>query len=357
MKPQIELMLGYLNATQKNLSALLNRADELIAKLDHIPVTESTNLYFIGNGSSGEDANIAAFLSVKLLGKLPHCVTPYSFTHGLIDAVQAKDIVVAISQTGTSHEVVESLRLANKKDAYTISLSATAGSPVLTEAKIPLLFPECLEHVDYKVTGVLGQLYGLWIMILALALHNHKIDKAQLDAHLAEIKALNGDYDKLAKTTMDWVTKNGEVFENAKTITILGTGDLRETAMEFAVKSIEVQSRFSMAVETEEFLHGICAANPKDNLIILLVDPRSSSYNKRVYDVIVSRKQNVLWIGSDAPLEGLRLDLKTSATYSTIQFFPVVHACIIAWAIQKNYGDHGAEVFADYQKKLKVREE
>jgi fructoselysine-6-P-deglycase FrlB-like protein len=357
MKPQIELMLNYLNSTQNNLSALLNRSDELIAKLDRIPVNDKTNLYFIGNGSSGEDANIAAYLSVKLLGKLPHCCTPYSFTHGLIDAVRPQDIVVAISQTGTSHEVVESLRLANKKEAYTISLTATAGSPVMKEAKIPLLFTECLEHVDYKVTGVLGLLYGLWIMILGLALHNHKIDQVQLAQHLSEIKDLNGDYNRLAKTTADWVNDNGEILENTKTLTILGTGDLRETAMEFAVKSIEVQSRFCMAVETEEFLHGICAANPKDNLIILLVDPRSSAYIKRVYDVIVSRKQNVLWIGSDAPSGHLKLDLKTSETYSTIQFFPVIHACIIAWAIQKNYGDHGAEVFADYQKKLKVREE
>jgi len=357
MKPQIELMLNYLNSTQNNLSALLNRSDELIAKVDRIPVNDKTNLYFIGNGSSGEDANIAAYLSVKLLGKLPHCCTPYSFTHGLIDAVRPQDIVVAISQTGTSHEVVESLRLANKKEAYTISLTATAGSSVMKEAKIPLLFAECLEHVDYKVTGVLGLLYGLWIMILGLALHNHKIDQAQLAQHLSEIKDLNGNYDHLAKTTADWVNDNGEILENAKTLTILGTADLRETAMEFAVKSIEVQSRFSMAVETEEFLHGICAANPKDNLIILLVDPRSSAYIKRVYDVIVSRKQNVLWIGSDAPSGDLKLDLKTSETYSTIQFFPVIHACIIAWAIQKNYGDHGAEVFADYQKKLKVREE
>lgn len=357
MKPQLSLMLGYMTSTQKNLNSLLDRADELIVKFENITLKEATNLYFIGNGSSAEDANIASFLSVKLLGKLPHCCTPYSFTHGLIEALKPGDIVVAISQTGTSHEVVESLRLANKKEAITISLSATAGSPVLTEAKIPLLLSECVEHVDYKVTGVLGLLYGLWFIILALAFYNHKISRVQLDQHLTEIRTLTGRYDDLSKKTMAWVNAHVDVLDNAKTLSILGTGDLRETAMEFAVKSIEVQNRFSMAVETEEFLHGICAANPKDNLIILLVDPRSSAYTKTVYEAIVSRKQNVLWIGHDAPEEGLRLELISSETYSTVQMFPIVHACIIAWAIMKDYGDHGAEVFADYQKKLKVREE
>ena len=356
MKPEVKLMLEHLNSTQENLSALLDRADQLIAKLDHIGIHEATSLYFIGNGSSGEDAVIAANLAVKLLNKLPHCCTPYAFTHGLSEVLKPGDIVVAISQTGTSHEVVESLRLAKKKQAVTIALSATDHSPVMAEAAIPLLLPECVELVDYKVTGVLGLLYGLWIVILALAYHNRKLTKTDLDQNLNEIKHLNAQYDDLVKTTAIWVQSHLDRFDKAKTLTVLGSGDLAETASEFAIKAIEVENRFCVAVDTEEFLHGVCAANPVDNLIIMLVDTRSSAYSRKVYDAIVSRGQNVLWIGQDAPKEGLRLELIPSQTYSTALMFPVVHACIITWAMLKDYGDHGAEVFADYQKKLHVRE-
>jgi len=357
MKPEIKAMLGYLNSTQISLDHLLKRADHIISKLDSIKINSSTNIYFIGNGSSGEDARIAAFLSVKMLGILPHCSTPYSFTHGLIDALKPGDILVAISQTGTSHEVVESIRLANKKKALTIALTATEGSPVAIEAQTSYILSECVEKVDYKVTGVLGLLYGLWIVILGLAYHNKKITKNELSENLNEIESLNGRYDELVQVTTDWVTKNIEIFEKTRTLTVLGTADISETAMEFAIKSIEVQSRFSMAVETEEFLHGICAASPTDNLIIMLVDPRSEAYSQKVYESIRSRHQKVLWIGSNAPSEGLKLDIKASKYYTTAQLFPVVHACIITWAILKDYGDHGSEVFADYQKRLKVREE
>lgn len=357
MKPEIETMLGYLNSTQRNLVTLLNRANEIIAKLDRLPINEATNLYFIGNGSSGEDARIAAFLAVKMLGILPHCSTPYSFTHSLIEAVKPGDIIVAISQTGTSHEVVESVRLAKKKKAFTISLTATEGSPVAVEAQIPLILSECIEKVDYKVTGVLGLLYGLWIVILALAYHNGKITLTKLNKNLDEIRSLNLRYDELAHNTTTWVEAHVDVFEQSKTLTVLGTADLSETAMEFAIKSIEVQSRFAIAVETEEFLHGICAANATDNLIILLVDPRSEAYSRRVYESIQARHQKVLWIGYNAPSEGLNLEITSSDFYTTAQIFPVVHACIITWAAMKNYGDHGSEVFADYQRRLKVREE
>lgn len=357
MKREIELMTGYLNSTQTNLLSILDRHDEIVSKLIDLPVHESTRLYFIGNGSSGEGARIASFLSVSVLGVLPLCVTPYSFTHGLVDAVRPDDIVVAISQTGTSHEVVESLRIAKGKSARTISLTATAGSPVAKEAEFPFVFPECVEHVGYKVTGVIGLLYAFWIVILGLAYHNVRITKTELYKNIEEIRSLTLRYDELASIATDWVEKNVDVFEKAKTISVLGTADLVETAMEFAIKSIEVQGRFSLAVETEEFLHGICATDPKDNLVILLVDGKSEAFVRRVYPVIRERGHDVLWIGQGAPREGLALEIVDSKQYTTAQFFPVVHASIIAWARLKGYGDIGTVVFADYQKQLKVREE
>ncbi len=357
MKHEIELMLGYLQSTQKGLDRLLNRSDDIITQLIDLPLHDSTNLYFIGNGSSGEDVRIASFLAVRMLGILPHCCTPYSFTHGLVDAVRSEDIVIAISQTGTSHEVVESLRLAKARGAHTIALTATKDSPVALNAEIPFVFEECVEDVAYKVTGVLGLLYGLWIVILGLAFHNVRITKTELLNNLHEIRTLNKRYDELVVKAERWTEKNVELFESHKTFTVLGTGDMAEIAMEFAIKSIEIQGRFSFAVETEEFLHGICAVNTPDNLIVMIVDPKSEAYARRVYEAIKSRKQDVVWIGQGALDNGLKLDMLKSEYYMSAQFFPVVHACLVTWARLKGYGDYGSTVFADYQHQLKVREE
>ena len=357
MKPEIVKMQNFLRMTQNRLNDLLNRSDEIIDDLSSIPLHDTTRIYFIGNGSSGEDARIAAFLSVKMLEILPHCVTPYSFTHGLIDSVHPDDIVVAISQTGTSHEVVESLRLARSKKARTIAITATVGSPIAREAEVPLIIEECVENVDYKVTGVLGLLYTLWIVILGLAYHNVRITKDELHANLNEIRANNACYDALAQVSEKWTEEYVETLDACRTLTVLGSADVAETAMELAIKSIEVQGRYAMAVDTEEFLHGICAANPKDNLIVMLVDGRNEAYARKVYESIRSRNQSVLWVGPSAPDNGLTLDLLPTQHYTTAQFFPVVHSIVVTWARLKDYGDVGSEVFADYQRKLKVREE
>jgi len=144
--------------------------------------------------------------------------------------------------------------------------------------------------------------------------------------------------------------------ESCFTLTVLGSGTLCETASEMSVKSIEVQNRYSLAMDTEEFLHGVCAANPKTNLIVMLVDESTLDYSKKVYQAIKARNQAVLWIGVDAPEGDLDLDLIVSGKFSVMQFFPAIHSLLINWAELKDHGGIGSEIFAYYQHLLNVRE-
>jgi hypothetical protein len=110
-------------------------------------------------------------------------------------------------------------------------------------------------------------------------------------------------------------------------------------------------------VDTEEFLHGYCASNPKDNVIIMLVDEESYVFSKKVYEAIQERNQSVIWIGYQAPDDDLRFDCGISGSFNTACFMPVVHSLLIQWAALKEYGDKGTEIFAFYQERLKVREQ
>ena len=55
----------------------------------------------------------------------------------------------------------------------------TVESPCAKLADIPVVLAECVEDVDYKVTGVVGLLYGLWIVLIGIALANHLIEKSE----------------------------------------------------------------------------------------------------------------------------------------------------------------------------------
>ncbi len=357
MKKEIELMSKYLNQTQSQIEKILDRSDYLINLLKDIKLDDNSQIYLVGNGSSGEGARIAAYLVLELFNKNPIYVNPYQFAHYSYKGVKANDLVIALSQTGTSHLVVESVRLANKAKAYTVGLSATDPSPIIKEAQFPVVLDECVEKVDYKVTGVLGLLYGLWIIVLGVAKANNKITDADLNQTINQFKAINSKYDTLANLGKKWVEMNVDRLEESFTLTVLGSGPLVEIAMEMAVKSIEVQNRFSISVDTEEFLHGICAANAKDNVVMLMVDQESYEYSQKVYDAITARNQSVIWIGHKAPEQDLGFDVDIKGAFNTAYFMPVVHALLIEWASLMGYGDHGTEVFKYYQDRLNVREE
>ncbi|MDP3305926.1 MAG: SIS domain-containing protein [Erysipelotrichaceae bacterium] len=357
MNHEIEKMASFLEITPRKIDELLDRFDQILSLFKNVEYKKRSNLYLIGNGSSGEGARIASFLALDLFGKVPYCITPYQFTHYSYVALTDKDIVIAISQTGTSHEVVESLRLAKKAGATTIAITTIAHAPVAEVADIPVVLPECKENVDYKVVGVLGQLYGLWMVILGIGLANEFINQKQAESFLLEFRDLNKLYKGIADAAQQWTINNIDFLEQFSKLTVLGSGPLTETAMELAIKSIEVQNRFSMAVDTEEYLHGICAADPTGNLVIMLADVDTAAYSKKVYHSIKEFGQPVVYFGHDAPEGQLSVKLLDSKYFSTALFFPLVHGFIVAWAKAKDYGADGAKVFEFYQNKLKVRED
>jgi|GEM_PF-1953194 glutamine---fructose-6-phosphate transaminase (isomerizing) len=357
MNHEIEKMAGFLEITPRKIDELLDRYDQILGLFKNVEFKKKSNLYLIGNGSSGEGARIASFLALDLFGKVPYCITPYQFTHYSYVALTEKDIVIAISQTGTSHQVVESLRLAKKAGALTIAITTIANAPVAEVADIPVILPECKENVDYKVVGVIGQLYGLWMVILGIALANEYINDKQAESYLLEFRDLNQHYKAIADAAQQWTFDHIDFLEQFTKLTVLGSGALVETAMELAIKSIEVQNRFSMAVDTEEYLHGICAADPAENLVIMLADMETADYSKKVYESIKAFGQPVIYFGHNAPEGNLSVKLLDSKYFSTALFFPLVHGFIVAWAKIKDYGADGAKVFAFYQDRLKVREE
>lgn len=356
MVKEIEAMKFHLSQTQSKIDQILHRKDEIITMLSNVRVDHKTDVYFVANGSSAEGTRIASYLFLKLFKKNAIYVNPYQFVNYSHKGLKKGDIVIALSQTGTSHLVIESVRISNTLEAITIGMSAAKNSPILIESIIPILFEECAETVDYKITGVLGLLHGLWLIVLGLAKANKIVNGDEVEQYCEVFKNVNAQYDELVKHSLAWTEKNVERLEKSFTMTILASGPLVEVAMEFAVKSIEIQNRFSISVDTEEYLHGICAANTKDNVVILLVDQSSYEYALKVYNSLLEKDQEVIWLGHNAPINDLNFEVIENVYINVAQFMPVVHALLIKWAELKGYGSEGTKIFEYFQKRLKVRE-
>lgn len=357
MKKEIQQMHAYLKSTQNQIAKVLDKAPMIMEQLKDVKVGEHNQIYLIGSGASGEGARVSAYLFLELFNQNPIFVTPYQFVHYSHKALKANDIVIALSQTGTSALVLDALRLANASQAISIGLSATPKSPITQIAQYPLVFEEFIELVDYKVTGVLGLLYGLWLTALGLAQANGKISSSQVKTYLQKYKAVNAKYDEYAHLGSQWAAKNIESLDSSITLTALGSGPLVEVAAEIAIKSVEIQNRFAVYVDSEEYLHGFCAANPRDNITLLLVDKANYDYAKKLYEAIQTLDQKVIWFGYQAPEGDCGFEVDDDSAINVAYFLPVIHALLIEWAALKGYGEYGTSIFAYYQDKLKVREE
>lgn len=356
MNTSIALMTNNLLQATHKIEAVLNRSEEIIDRLKLLEYNLEGNIYFVGNGSSGLSARMAQTLALHCLHKAPHCINPNHFVKHTHKVLTHKDLVIGITQTGTSHLVVESLRLAKSAGAETLAITTIAETPIVKAAKFALIFEECVEDVDYKVIGVIGQLIALWLTILGIALHQKQLMHHQVQDYITELKSLILHYDRIAHLGEQWVNQQYAYLESFNTLAVLGSGDVVDAAAEFAIKSIEVQNRFALAIDIEEFFHGVCAANIKQHLIIVLADASTAIETLRYVEAMQRRGLSVVYLGPHAPKEHLNVEMPYTQYFSSMLLLPLVHSVIATWGRLGNYGESGKEVFDHFQRELRIRE-
>ncbi|MBE6694861.1 MAG: MurR/RpiR family transcriptional regulator [Ruminococcaceae bacterium] len=139
-----------LERTKKNIgSANMTEASEVIAK--------ARKVILIGLGSS---STVAAEASNKFLRAGCNAYS-YSDTHMQAIAVSQLsygDVLIGISQSGSSKDIVECLRLAKTRGATTICVTAKERSPITKQSDIVLITDtEELRHSDLGLSSHLSR--------------------------------------------------------------------------------------------------------------------------------------------------------------------------------------------------------
>lgn len=142
----------------------LNRAIESILKAEKI--------YFYGIGGSGYVADIAHHLFLKA------GIFNTSCDHGYMQAVTAalltrRDLVVGISHSGNTKDVVSALEIAKGKGATTIAITGNKESAIVRKADINLLTFSKEEPIygDF-MEGKVSQLFIIDLLYIGILLKN-----------------------------------------------------------------------------------------------------------------------------------------------------------------------------------------
>ncbi len=149
--------------------------DEVVDK-----ILSARRLYFFGYGASGIVARDAELKFVRI-GLPAIAMTDSHNQKTVASLLQPDDLVVAISDSGRTRELIEVLDILEEIDCQRVAITSQVGSPVSKRSEITLLTSS--RETPYRGSAIasrIAQLAVIDILFLATALANHDETTAAL---------------------------------------------------------------------------------------------------------------------------------------------------------------------------------
>jgi fructoselysine-6-P-deglycase FrlB-like protein len=230
-------------ALRRTLDALLPRIAEI-----GVLARETRQVLFVARGSSDNAAVYGSYLVEVHCGRMASLASPSVATtyRGRLDLTGV--LAVAVSQSGATEEIVETLDWAARCGARTVAVTNEAGSPLAGVAEVALATVAGPERAVPATKTYTTQLAALAVLGIGLG----------ADVDVADLSRVPGEIDRLiteiagAPVLDDVVTDLAGV---AGTV-VCGRGLAYGTALELALKLKEACYLRAMGLSYADLLHG-----------------------------------------------------------------------------------------------------
>ena len=224
------------------------------------------HVLFIARGSSDNAAVYGGYLLQVHAGRMATLASPSVATLYGAKADLSDVLAVAISQSGKTEEILETMRWAAGCGARTLAITNGADSPLATEADLALVTRAGKEVAVPATKTYNSQLAALAVLALGLG--------ANLDAGELEL-APQGIEETLAAPT-DSLEEIVERMALARGAVVTGRGLATSTALETALKLKEACYLHAMGMSYADLLHGPIAILDPRTPTLLVASPTGS---------------------------------------------------------------------------------
>jgi glucosamine--fructose-6-phosphate aminotransferase (isomerizing) len=239
------LALDRLVSWQKKTSVLA-RKDALLADL-----RRARQVYLLGSGTSYHACLAGAAFLASLGGLAAHAVNPGHFRTTYLPVLQPDDVVLAVTQSGETKDLVDVLNDVRARHGRTVRLLALVNNENSTipqekaDAFLPLL---CGPEIAVAATkSFVSQLAVFYVLARSL-----REDEAAVAGGLARVRGLLGPTLDATAPALDEIARR---FHLKPSLHILGTS-LAGIAKEGALKVREVVLNHTEGYDAAEFKHG-----------------------------------------------------------------------------------------------------
>ena len=249
------------------LNAGKNTTDAIEQATDFI--RHAKTLYITGSGTSYNAALVAKYLMSKYAKiKLETIISSELIT--LPDSIEPNSILIAISQSGESADVLEAVNIAKKSNAKILSIVNMLTSSLVQESSL-VMGMNCGPEIGVAATkSFTSQLAILYQITESLCDGCIGIDFNKVSQDISKILSDHSSIQKIAKKLKD-----------VSDIYILGRGIHYPIASEAALKLKELTYIHAEGIPGGELKHGPLALMDS-NVYVIIINPNDSTYNDTI---------------------------------------------------------------------------
>ncbi|MBS3926984.1 MAG: glutamine--fructose-6-phosphate transaminase (isomerizing) [Nitrosarchaeum sp.] len=231
---------------------------------DHIK--HAKNIYMTGSGTSYNSALIAKQILSKF-AKIRVETIMSSELQFSSDSIEKNSILIAISQSGESADVLEAVKIAKKANCKIISIVNLTASSLARESDI-IIGLNCGPEIGVAATkSFTSQLAIIYKMVQKLSDDKIEIDFNKISESILKILENPTKIQQIAKE-----------LKNISDIYVLGRGIHYPIAIEAALKLKELTYIHAEGIPGGELKHGPLALMDS-NVFVIIINPNDSTYS------------------------------------------------------------------------------
>jgi glucosamine--fructose-6-phosphate aminotransferase (isomerizing) len=241
------------------------RAGEIAAVAAQIARRQPRNVIFTARGTSDHAALYGAYLTEIRLGipaglASPSAITLYGARPDLRDA-----LVVGVSQSGGSPDLVEVVRVAREQGALTLAVTNAPDSPLSHAAELNVDVAAGTERAVAATKSYTAELLALLLLVEGVRTTDGALP--------AEERAALAELPRLAEQTLadETVAQIAGRYRFADRVVTTGRGYAYPTAREAALKLMETSYVAALAFSGADLLHGPLAMTDPDVPVLAVV--------------------------------------------------------------------------------------
>jgi glucosamine--fructose-6-phosphate aminotransferase (isomerizing) len=219
-------------------------------------VVDAEKIFIVGNGTSLHAAYIGSYYLSELAGVTPIVVSAAEFPLYHVDNVAPGTVVIAISQSGETGDVLTSVFEAKLRGATILGLTNYIGSRLanLSNLYLPIgAGPELAIPATKTFTSTLLLLY---LIALRAGKTSKRIDDKEYRDRVDEIKKFSLELEKNMEIIEKQTEEPAKSIANCRSGYIVSRGLTYPLALEGALKFKETAYIHAEGVEAGEFKHG-----------------------------------------------------------------------------------------------------